>query len=87
MPTYEYQANDAAAACDHCRDRFEVTQPMSDDPLTVCPQCNRPIHRVISLCAISTTQSTKSMLTDKNLKEKGFTKLVNEGNGKFRKTT
>ena len=29
--------------------------------------------------AVSSAQSTKSMLSDKNLKQKGFTKLVNEG--------
>ncbi|MFH1748303.1 MAG: zinc ribbon domain-containing protein [Planctomycetota bacterium] len=85
MPIYEYQAVDEEHACDHCRARFEVKQSMRDDPLTQCPQCGAPITRVISRCAVSTTQSTKSMLSDKNLKEKGFTKLVNEGGGKFRK--
>ena len=43
------------------------------------------VERLISLSSVSTTQSTKSMLSDKNLKQKGFTKLVNEGGGKFRK--
>jgi len=87
MPTYEYQAKDTAAACDRCRERFEVQQAMSDEPLAACPECGQPIQRVISLCTVSTAQSVKSKLSDKNLKEKGFTKLVNEGNGKFRKTT
>ena len=85
MPIYEYQAPETEAACDHCRQPFEVRQSMSDDPLTSCPQCSRPVERLISRSSISTTQSTKSMLSDKNLKAKGFTKLVNEGNGKFRK--
>lgn len=87
MPTYEYQARDTGNACDHCRQRFEVRQAMSDEPLAACPRCGNAIERVISRCAVSTTQSSKSMLSDKNLKEKGFTKLVNEGGGKFRKTT
>ena len=69
------------------RDFFEVVQSMKDPPLTACPRCGKPIQRAISVCAVSTTQSAKSMLSDKNLKEKGFTKLVNEGGGKFRKTT
>jgi len=86
MPTYEYRAKDAATACEHCRERFETQQSMQDEPLTVCPACGRPIERVISLCSVSTAQSAKSKLSDKNLKEKGFTKLVNEGGGKFRKT-
>lgn len=86
MPTYEYQTKDPTAACDQCRERFEVQQSINDDPLTECPACGHPIQRVISLCSVSSTQSAKSMLSDKNLKEKGFTKLVNEGDGKFRKT-
>ncbi len=87
MPTYEYQAVDAASACEHCRERFEVRQSMRDDPLTACPACGRAVRRVISLCGVSTAQSVRSMLSDKNLKAKGFTKLVNEGGGRFRKTT
>ncbi len=87
MPTYEYRAKDAGKACDYCRQRFEVRQCMSDEPLEVCPQCGKPVERIISLCSVSTSQSVKSMLSDKNLKEKGFTKLVNEGEGRFRKTT
>ncbi len=59
---------------------------MSENPLSACPDCGQPVERQISLSAVSTAQSTKSMLSDKNLKEKGFSKLVNEGGGKFRKT-
>jgi len=87
MPTYEYRAQDASLACDHCRTSFEVRQSMCDTPMSSCPECGQPVAKVISLCSVSTAQSTKSMLSDKNLKEKGFTKLVNEGGGKFRKTT
>lgn len=87
MPTYEYHAVDASNACDLCRERFEVQQSMRDDALKTCPDCGRPVERLISLCSMGTTQSQKSMLSDKNLKAKGFTKLVNEGGGKFRKVT
>ena len=87
MPTYEYSATEPDAGCDLCRERFEVLQAMSDDPLTTCPECGKPIRRAISRCALNTKQSTKSMLSDKNLKAKGFTKLVNEGDGKFRNVT
>ncbi len=58
---------------------------MRDAPLQACPDCGRPVQRVISLCSMSTGPSARSMLSDKNLKAKGFTKLVNEGGGKFRK--
>ncbi|HSW46096.1 MAG TPA: FmdB family zinc ribbon protein [Phycisphaerae bacterium] len=87
MPTYEYRSCDPGKTCDHCCERFEVMQAMKDAPLTICPQCGNPVQRTVSLCAVSTTQSTRGMLSDKNLKQKGFTKLVNEGGGKFRKVT
>ena len=87
MPTYEYQARHPTSACDHCRQRFEVRQSMRDEPLKTCPQCGQPIERLISACGISTRPSGKSLLSDKNLKAKGLTKLVNEGGGKFRKVT
>ncbi len=86
MARYEYLAKDPQRACANCRQRFEVQQPMSAAPLTVCPQCGGPIERVISLCSVAKLPSERSMLSDRNLKEKGFTKLVNEGGGRFRKT-
>ncbi len=40
MPTYEY-------VCRQCGHRFETWQHMTDDPLTVCPECNGSIRRVL----------------------------------------
>jgi putative FmdB family regulatory protein len=40
MPTYEY-------LCKTCGYRFETWQKMSDEPLTVCPNCGAEIHRVL----------------------------------------
>ena len=40
MPTYEY-------ACNDCRHRFETRQRMTDDPITMCPECNGSIYRVL----------------------------------------
>ncbi len=40
MPIYDY-------ACDQCGHRFEARQSFSDDPLTVCPECQGHIRRVI----------------------------------------
>jgi putative FmdB family regulatory protein len=85
MPTYEYRAKKPAQACRHCAQTFEVHQRVSDPPLQVCPHCGTPVKRLISLFSLSTTPSTKSLLSDKNIKGHGFTKLVNEGEGKFRK--
>jgi putative FmdB family regulatory protein len=39
MPTYEYQ-------CQSCKNRFETRQRMTDEPLTVCPECGGHIRRV-----------------------------------------
>lgn len=85
MPTYEYRAKDEARACDYCADRFEVDQRMSDAPLERCPKCGSPVERELSLFSVSTGPSAKSLLSDKNIKRHGFTKLVNEGGGKFRR--
>ncbi|QBD79929.1 zinc ribbon domain-containing protein [Ktedonosporobacter rubrisoli] len=40
MPTYEY-------LCQTCNHRFETWQKMSDEPLTVCPECGSHIRRVL----------------------------------------
>jgi len=85
MPTYEYRAIDEAKACEYCAESFEIDQHMSDPPISVCPRCGAAVKRVISLFSVSTGPSGKSLLSDKNIKRHGFTKLVNEGGGKFRK--
>jgi putative FmdB family regulatory protein len=86
MPRYEYQSTNPRNACEVCRGRFEVQQSMTEPPLTSCPHCGGPVERVISVCAVGTQPSERAMLSDRNLKEKGFTKLVNEGGGRFRRT-
>ena len=40
MPTYEY-------LCKTCSNRFETVQKMTDEPLTVCPECGGHIRRVL----------------------------------------
>lgn len=40
MPTYTYQ-------CDACGHAFDIVQKFSEDPLTVCPECEGHIRRVI----------------------------------------
>ncbi len=41
MPTYEYR-------CKSCGHEFEELQPMTADPLTVCPKCAEPsLRRVL----------------------------------------
>jgi putative FmdB family regulatory protein len=41
MPTYDY-------VCDNCGHEFEYFQSMSDERLTVCPECNeKTVRRLI----------------------------------------
>src|SRR5437773_8602081 len=40
MPTYEY-------LCKTCSHRFEQWQKMTDEPLTICPECGGTIRRVL----------------------------------------
>jgi putative FmdB family regulatory protein len=40
MPTYEYE-------CHSCRQRFEVKQSFSDEPVKVCPSCGGEVRRVL----------------------------------------
>ncbi len=40
MPTYEY-------LCQACSHRFETWQKMTEDPLTICPECGGHIRRVL----------------------------------------
>ena len=40
MPTYEYE-------CRTCGYSFERVQNMSDDPVKDCPECGKPVRRII----------------------------------------
>ena len=41
MPTYEYE-------CGSCGHRFERLQAMSDERVKSCPECSRPVRRLIA---------------------------------------
>jgi putative FmdB family regulatory protein len=40
MPTYDYK-------CLECNNKFELFQPMSAEPIEVCPECNGKVKRLI----------------------------------------
>jgi putative FmdB family regulatory protein len=46
MPTYEYRCRD-------CGHTFDIVQKMTDDPLTVCPNCGGELRKVFAPPAIS----------------------------------
>lgn len=39
MPTYAYR-------CTECGHSFDIQQSMSDDPLTVCPECGGKLRKL-----------------------------------------
>ncbi|MBN2443537.1 MAG: zinc ribbon domain-containing protein, partial [Spirochaetales bacterium] len=41
MPTYEYE-------CTSCHFRFEKLQSITADPISICPECEGPVRRLIS---------------------------------------
>jgi putative FmdB family regulatory protein len=86
MPIYCYRAVEKEKGCEQCRGIFEVAQKMSESALAQCSKCGLPIERIIT-SVYAYTDHTKEMLSDKNLKAKGFTKLVKEEKGVYRKVT
>ena len=85
MPTYVYRRREGEKGCARCAEGFETAQSMKDAALEKCPECGGAVERVIGAPAI--VRSTKSLLSDKNLKAHGFQRLVKEDKGRYRKTT
>ena len=50
MPIYEYESLDPAKGCSTCMNRFEIIQPIDEEPLTTCPDCGQRVRKVISWC-------------------------------------
>lgn len=84
MPTYVYRAK--TEGCGLCRASFEWKQRIKDAPLEKCPNCDGPVERVICVPYVQTGRTDKSVLSDSNLQKHGFQKLINEGDGKYRKS-
>lgn len=83
MPTYTYRARNPEKSCDTCRECYEILQRMSENALTACPDCGAEIVRVMHATPTVRDDSTKTILSDDNLKKHGFKKLVNRGGGKY----
>lgn len=85
MPIYEYEVIGHEG---EDGERFEVFQKMTDAPLEVHPTTGAPVRRVITAPFIAGKWSdlkARSILSDKKLAEKGFTKYVKSGDGKYEK--
>jgi len=87
MPVYVYQVikKDGSEG-----EIFEVFQEMKEAPLKRHPETGEPVKRLITapnLPSKYTDARTKNILSDKNLEQKGFTKYVKAGDGKYEKRT
>jgi hypothetical protein len=60
-----------------------VFQKISEAALTACPECGKPVVRLLHATPTVRDSSDKKILSDENLKKHGFKKLVNAGGGKF----
>ena len=45
MPTYQYR-------CTECGSELEVVQKFTDDPLTVCPECDGTLRKVFNAVGV-----------------------------------
>ena len=79
MPIYEYEhLDDEFCEFGHA---FDYQQSLSEDALTHCPFCLRPVKKLISLVGISCPK------TNSELKDLGFTKLVRRDDGVYENVT
>lgn len=78
MPVYEYEHD--GEGCSRGK-RFEFYQSINDRPLEKCPECGRPVHRIIPRVYVNTP------ITDSELKSMGFAKLVRRDEGVYENVT
>lgn len=81
MPIYQYKAKDDKQSCDTCKNGFEIIQSMKDKELKKCLECGNAIKKVPSLVS-----GGVPMMSDGNLREKGFKKLVRRDKGVYERT-
>jgi predicted nucleic acid-binding Zn ribbon protein len=87
MPTYEYVVLDKKGK--PTKERFEVVQNMSDEPLTTHPETGQPVRRLFTPFFIagksSPIHTDRAIQDDGKLEKLGFTKYVKSGDGKYDK--
>ena len=80
MPIYEYEVE--GGDCHICGGCFELRRPADREPLTDCPVCRRPVHKVIS--QVSTPNKTRPVSIS-DAKKAGFTVLERRDKGVYEK--
>jgi len=87
VPTYVYarQSDAKEEGCSWCRLSFEKVQRMSEEALTVCPNCGAPIERVLQAPMLGNVDNALKGPSDAAIKAAGFTKFKRAGKGKYEK--
>jgi putative FmdB family regulatory protein len=80
MPIYEYEVE--GGECNICGGRFELRRPIDRPPLTECPVCQKPVHKLIS--AANTPKVSKAPSIS-DAKKAGFTVLERRDKGTYEK--
>ena len=62
MPIYEYESTDIAQACEKCRYAFEFFQGVNDEALSRCPDCGKPVRKIISWCRAAVIETSDEHL-------------------------
>ena len=78
MPIYEYEHIEKPCSKGKV---FEIKQSIKDKPLRKCPECSKPIQKIMSLGNISTPKGNSE------LRDLGFTKLVKRDDGVYENVT
>jgi len=78
MPTYEYEHKGAGCKLGKT---FECEQSMKDDAFTKCPECDKPVKRLLSAPFLNTPRGNS------DLKSMGFTKLERRDKGVYENVT
>ena len=79
MPIYEYEHIDEKHP--GCVEVVEVIQPMSDDALSACPECGKPVKRVISRASFIMGIN----LSPESTSKQGFTTYRKSDKGTYEK--
>jgi putative FmdB family regulatory protein len=78
LPVYEYEHEGKGCKLGKV---FELEQPISERLLTACPECGRPVSKLISAPSLSFPRGNTE------LKDRGFTKLVRRDSGVYENVT
>lgn len=83
MPTYEYEHQKYEDESDRCvlGWRFDIKQSINDDALKTCPECGKPVQRLMPRIYVNTPK------TNSELKSLGFAKLVRRDEGVYENVT